>query len=54
MYNFNIIYEPLKNNNTEISYLKNYDNLNLKVKSHYAIYSNIPDYGANIEVSTSF
>ena len=52
--NFNVIYDPLKNNNTEISYLKNYDNLNLKVKSHYAIYSNIPDYGANIEVSTSF
>ena len=52
--NFNVIYEPLKNNNTEISYLKKYDNLNLKVKSHYAIYTNIPDYGANIEVSTSF
>ena len=52
--NFNVIYEPLKNNNTEISYLKNYDNFNLAVKSNYAIYSNIPDYGANIEVSTSF
>ena len=52
--NFNVIYDPLKNNNTEISYLKNYDNFNLAVKSNYAIYSNIPDYGANIEVSTSF
>ncbi len=52
--NFNVIYEPLKNNNTEISYLKNYDNFNLKVKSNYAMYSKIPDYGAGIELSATF
>jgi hypothetical protein len=52
--NFNVIYDPLKNNNTEISYLKNYDNFNLKVKSNYAMYSKIPDYGANIEISSKF
>ena len=52
--NFNVIYEPLKNNNTEISYLKNYDNFNLKVKSNYAMYSKIRDYGAGIELSAIF
>ena len=52
--NFNVIYDPLKNNNTEISYLKNYDNFNLKVKSNYAMYSKIPDYGAGIELSATF
>ncbi len=52
--NFNVIYDPLKNNNTEINYSKNYDNFNLKVKSNYAIYSKIPDYGAGIELSATF
>ena len=52
--NFNVIYDPLKNNNIEISYLKNYDNFNLKVKSNYAMYSKIPDYGAGIELSATF
>jgi len=52
--NLNVIYDPLKNNNTEISYLKNYDNFNLKVKSNYAMYSKIPDYGANLEISSKF
>jgi len=52
--NFNVIYDPLKNNNTETSYLKNYDNFNLKVKSNYAMYSKIPDYGAGIELSAIF
>ena len=52
--NLNVIYDPLKNNNTEISYLKNYDNFNLKVKSNYAMYSKIPDYGAGIKLSATF
>ncbi len=52
--NFDVIYDPLKNNNTEISYLKNYDNFNLKIKSNYAMYSKIPDYGAGIELSATF
>ena len=51
---FSVIYQPLKNNNTEISYLKDYNNFNLKFKSNYAVYSKIPDYGANIEVSNKF
>ena len=51
---FGFNYKPLQNNNTEISYLKNYDNFNLKVKSNYGMYSKIPDYGANIEFSSKF
>ena len=31
-----------------------YDNFNLKVKSNYAMYSKIPDYGANLKVSSKF
>jgi hypothetical protein len=52
--NFNVIYEPLKNNNTEISYLKNYDNFDLKAKANYAMYSKIPDYGLYLEVLSAF
>ena len=52
--NFNVIYDPLKNNNTEISYLKKHDNFDLKVKSNYAMYNKIPDYGAGIELSSTF
>ena len=52
--NLNVIYDPLKNNNTEISYIKNYDNFNLKLKSNYAMYSKIPDYGAGIKLSATF
>ena len=48
------IVERPENNNTEISYLKNYDNFNLKAKSNYAMYSKIPDYGAGIELSATF
>ena len=51
---FSVIYQPLKNNNTEISYLKDYNNFKLKFKSNYAMYSKIPDYGAYIEVSNKF
>ena len=52
--NFNVIYDPLKNNNTEISYLKDYNNFKLKFKSNYAMYSEIPDYGANLSLLSKF
>jgi hypothetical protein len=52
--NLNVIYDPLKNNNTEISYLKNYDNFDLKAKANYAMYSKIPDYGLYLEVLSAF
>ncbi len=52
--NFDVIYDPMNNNNTEISYLKDFDNFKLKFKSNYNLFSKIPDYGANIEFSGTF
>ena len=52
--NFDVIYDPTNNNKTEISYLKDFDNLKLKLKSNYNLFSKIPDYGANIEFSGTF
>jgi len=52
--NLDVIYDPINNNNTTVSYLKQMDNLNLKLNSNYSLFSNIPDYGANIEISSFF
>ncbi len=52
--NLDLIYKPMNNNNTEISYLKELGNFNLKLKSNYSLFSKIPDYGANIELSGTF
>ena len=52
--NFDVIYEPLKNNKTEISYSKNLNGLDVKFSSNYSLMSKIPDYGANLEVSGTF
>ena len=45
---------PLKNNQTEISYLKNLNGFDVKLSSNYSLMSKITDYGANIEVSGTF
>ena len=52
--NLDLIYKPMNNNNTEISYLKELGNFNLKLKSNYSLFSKIPDYGANFEFSGTF
>ena len=52
--NLDVIYEPTDNNKTEISYLKNLNNFSLKFKSNYNLFSKIPDYGANVELSGNF
>ncbi|GIQ99757.1 MAG: hypothetical protein CM15mP7_2840 [Pelagibacteraceae bacterium] len=52
--NFDVIYDPTNNNKTEISYLKNFGNFNLKLNSNYSLFSKIPDYGANLEISGTF
>ncbi len=51
---FDVIYDPINNNKTEISYLKNLGNFKLKLNSNYSLFSKIPDYGANIELSGTF
>ncbi len=52
--NFDVIYDPLNNNKTKLSYLKNLGNFKLKLNSNYNLFSKIPDYGANIELSGTF
>ncbi len=52
--NLDVIYDPINNNKTEISYLKNFGNFNLKLNSNYSLFSKIPDYGANLEISGTF
>ena len=52
--NFALNYNPLKNNQTEISYLKNINGFDVKLSSNYSLMSKIPDYGANLEVSGTF
>ena len=49
-FNFN----PLQNYQTNINYKKNINGFDIKVSSNYSLMSEIPDYGANIEVSNTF
>ncbi len=51
---FALIYNPIQNDQTELSYTKNINGFDLKINSNYSLASNIPDYGANIEVSSTF
>ena len=52
--NLDLIYDPINNNNTKVSYLKQLGNFNLKLNSNYSLFSKISDYGANIEISGTF
>ena len=52
--NLDLIYKPIDNNNTEISYMKNLGNFELKISSNYSLFSKIPDYGANLELTGAF
>ena len=47
-------FDPLSNNLTNLSYLKDIGNFNLKLNSNYSLFNKIPDYGANIELSGTF
>jgi len=47
-------YKPLENNQMEISYVKDVNGFDIKVISNYSLMNQIPDYGANIEVSSTF
>ena len=38
----------------ELSYVKEVNGFDIKVSSNYSMVSQIPDYGANIEVSNTF
>jgi len=47
-------FDPLKNNETSIDYTKNINGFDVKVSSNYSLMNQIPDYGANLEVSSKF
>ena len=47
-------YKPLNNNQMELSYVKDVNGFDLKVSSNYSLMNEIPDYGAYIEVSSTF
>ena len=53
-YQFAFNYNPLKNNETSINYTKNINGFDITVGSNYSLTNEIPDYGANIEVSSIF
>ena len=53
-YEFAFNYKPLQNNQMELSYVKDVNGFDVKVSSNYSMVSQIPDYGANIEVSSKF
>ena len=51
---FALIYNPIQNDQTELSYAKNLNGFDIKINSNYSFTSKIPDYGASIEVSNTF
>ena len=44
----------LKENKASLDYKKNVNGFDIKVGSNYTLMSKIPDYGAKIEISSSF
>ena len=53
-FDFAFNYDPFRDNQTEISYSKNLGNFKLKIDTDYSLFSKIPDYGANLEISGTF
>ena len=47
-------YKPLQNNQMELSYVKDVNGFDITFGSNYRLMSQIPDYGAMIEVSSTF
>ena len=51
---FALDFDPLLDNSANLSYVKNLNGFDIKVSSNYSSMNEIPDYGANVEVSSSF
>ena len=51
---FALDFDPLSDNAANLSYVKKLNGFDLKINSNYSLASKIPDYGANIEVSSTF
>ena len=51
---FAMNFNPNQNNKTELSYTKKFNNFNVKIDSNYSLFSKIPEYGANLQISGIF
>ena len=51
---FALDFDPINNNNTKVSYLKQIGNLNYNLSSKMNLLSKIKDYGVNFEISGTF
>ena len=51
---FAMNFNPNQNNKTELSYTKEFNNFNVKIDSNYSLFSKIPEYGANLQISGIF
>ncbi len=47
-------FNPNQNNKTELSYTKRFNNFKLKMDTNYSLFSKIPEYGANLQISGTF
>ncbi len=47
-------FNPNQNNKTELSYIKRFNNFKLKMDTNYSLFSKIPEYGANLQISGTF
>ena len=51
---FAMNFKPNQNNKTELSYTKKFNNFDVKIDSNYSLFSKIPEYGANLQISGTF
>ncbi len=51
---FALNFDPLSDNAANLSYVKKFNGFDLKINSNYNLINKIPDYGTNIEVSSTF
>ena len=51
-FTFNI--DPISDNPSSLNFSKKYDNFLINFSSNYSLFSKIPDYGTNIEISGTF
>ena len=51
---FALNFNPIENNQTNVNYKKTINGYDVVVSSNYSSNNQIPEYGANIEVSNTF
>ena len=51
---FALNFDPISDKPANLSYIKKHNGFEIKINSNYNLISKIPDYGSNIEVSSTF